>query len=268
MPRGGQNRKLTDAQEQEVVSLYTTPAPDGTWIGAVTIAEMFGVTDTTVQNVLRRRSIPMRNSREAYTNGKRTKPIKNLPQGDPPMCKCGCGQLVGWNQRKNRWNVFVDGHYRKDAPYKSPDWLRQQYVDAKRAMQEIANEFGVNKGIVHKFMRKFGIPSRNRSTAKIGRQAGSSNPAWKGGTTPERQRVYKSQNWKAVLRAVYKRDNYTCQRCGSPKLRRKGLHAHHIQSWSEHPDLRTDLTNLVTLCDDCHRWVHSAENINRDFIKD
>jgi hypothetical protein len=32
------------------------------------------------------------------------------------------------------------------------------------------------------------------------------------------------------------------------------------------PDLRFDLTNLVLLCLDCHRFVHSRENTSSEFV--
>ena len=40
------------------------------------------------------------------------------------------------------------------------------------------------------------------------------NPNWKGGITPERQEFYRSDEWKAVSKFIWQRDNATCQRCG------------------------------------------------------
>lgn len=58
------------------------------------------------------------------------------------------------------------------------------------------------------------------------------------------------QNWR---KAVYKRDNYTCQSCG-----KKGttLNAHHIKAWKLFPKLRYDISNGVTLCEKCHKDYH------------
>ena len=64
--------------------------------------------------------------------------------------------------------------------------------------------------------------------------------------------VQEQQKWSAAIR---ERDNYTCQNCG----RRGGdLQAHHVLSWSKHPELRFELFNGVTLCIPCHRAVHSG----------
>lgn len=53
---------------------------------------------------------------------------------------------------------------------------------------------------------------------------------------------------------IKKRDNYTCQDCGSKN--KKYLQAHHIKSWSEFPHLRYELSNGITLCTKCHAKHH------------
>lgn len=53
-------------------------------------------------------------------------------------------------------------------------------------------------------------------------------------------------------KAVFERDSYTCQECGA-----KGrLNAHHVKQWSYHPDLRFDVSNGITLCEECHSKKH------------
>jgi hypothetical protein len=97
---------------------------------------------------------------------------------------------------------------------------------------------------------------------------GPDHPNWKGGTTPERQLFYSSPEWKAAIRAVWIRDR-TCRHCGTrpprhgPKHNRG--HVHHIVSFAVEA-LRTDLSNLVLLCADCHRWIHSRANTGRKFL--
>ena len=56
--------------------------------------------------------------------------------------------------------------------------------------------------------------------------------------------------WRA---AVYERDDFTCQECGR---RGVSLNAHHIKHWQHHPELRFDLSNGITLCEDCHAKKH------------
>lgn len=55
-----------------------------------------------------------------------------------------------------------------------------------------------------------------------------------------------------IALAVFERDDYTCQMC----LVRGGiLHADHIKSWKDYPDLRFELSNCRTLCRPCHYFV-------------
>lgn len=82
---------------------------------------------------------------------------------------------------------------------------------------------------------------------------GSSNPSWKGGTTPEIKKIRNSEVYTQWRKSVFKRDNYTCQKC----LQRGGkLQAHHIRSFASNPKLRTDLDNGICLCEHCHLSFH------------
>lgn len=93
--------------------------------------------------------------------------------------------------------------------------------------------------------------------------------SWKGGISPERQAVYSSREWIDAVKAVWKRDNATCQRCGkhhNTAETRGTFHIHHIVSFAV-KELRTDVSNLVLLCRDCHFFVHSAANTGGEFIK-
>lgn len=56
-----------------------------------------------------------------------------------------------------------------------------------------------------------------------------------------------------VKAAVLSRDNYTCQICGKKNSK---LEVHHIQFRSKGGSNRMD--NLVTLCRDCHKQIHSG----------
>lgn len=195
------------------------------------------------------------------------KPIKNLPTGIAPFCKCGCGNVTAWNQRKNHWNLFVVGHYRKELPYKDKSWLEKEYQSG-RTFREIGKQFGVYGTTVKKFANKFGILTRpHGETLKMrGSVKGDKNPSWKGGVTPERQRIYRTSEWVELVKFIYKRDNYKCQRCGTEHNRQNKLHAHHLRSWADNPHLRLEPSNIITLCDSCHLWVHSRKNTAKDFI--
>jgi len=60
---------------------------------------------------------------------------------------------------------------------------------------------------------------------------------------------------------VFQRDSFTCQKC---KGKAGGnLAAHHIEGYANNPELRTELSNGVTLCEDCHKDYHHIHGYNK-----
>lgn len=126
-------------------------------------------------------------------------------------------------------------------------------------------------------IRKFGNPKlRGRVGSTKGRKMpqlakfGEKNPMWgkfgkahhnyKTGASTGRKLAWGRwiyQNWR---KAVFAKDDYTCQMCGDNKG--GNLHAHHIRPWANCMEGRYDITNGITLCESCHQNLHSKdENI-------
>lgn len=82
---------------------------------------------------------------------------------------------------------------------------------------------------------------------------GEKSPMWKGGLTPELKKIRKSIEFASWREAVFIRDNWTCQKY---KVRGGKLHPHHIQNFSQHPNLRFEVSNGITLSDKAHREFH------------
>lgn len=98
---------------------------------------------------------------------------------------------------------------------------------------------------------------------------GRHTAAWKGGISPERQAFYSGQEWISAAKAVWKRDDAICQRCGldhrTIDRTTQRFHIHHIDSFMIR-ERRAVVENLVLVCDKCHRWIHSPRNAGRRFL--
>lgn len=95
------------------------------------------------------------------------------------------------------------------------------------------------------------------------------HPNYKGGLTPERQSFYSSQIWSDIVKQVWKRDKAICQMCGknhNEENNRGNFHIHHIISF-QITEFRSNLSNLILLCKECHLFIHSKKNINKKYIK-
>ena len=63
-----------------------------------------------------------------------------------------------------------------------------------------------------------------------------------------------SDRYKQWRKAVFVRDKFSCQHCGT----KKRLQAHHIKSWMRCEELRYDISNGITLCRSCHLKAHGG----------
>lgn len=63
-----------------------------------------------------------------------------------------------------------------------------------------------------------------------------------------------SDRYRQWRKAVFVRDKFQCQHCGTTK----NLQAHHIKSWMRSEELRYDVTNGITLCRKCHLNAHGG----------
>lgn len=63
----------------------------------------------------------------------------------------------------------------------------------------------------------------------------------------------KDKRWKKLANKIRKRDNYTCQLCGS----HEHLQVHHKKYIKDRLAWEYDESNLITLCSECHKKVHN-----------
>lgn len=80
----------------------------------------------------------------------------------------------------------------------------------------------------------------------------------------QKEKREKEKLWKAISSEVKKRDRYKCTNCGATKSEALQLHAHHIKPRGAGGD--DSLTNLTTLCIDCHAEEHKGTR-RGEFLK-
>jgi hypothetical protein len=85
------------------------------------------------------------------------------------------------------------------------------------------------------------------------RTRGKDHWNWKGGATPKNIMIRMSTANKNWRKAVFSRDNYTCQECGKRGVK---INAHHIKPFAVYPELRFLVENGITLCKKCHIELH------------
>lgn len=66
----------------------------------------------------------------------------------------------------------------------------------------------------------------------------------------------RNNQFKRFRDSVLQRDGYKCVLCGN----NKNLTIHHLKEVSKFPELQLDINNAVTLCEKCHKKIHSYEN--------
>ena len=159
------------------------------------------------------------------------------------------------------------------AEFDSYEVMYDLYITQSLSKQDLAIKFNCDPCVIDRVLKSYNISIRNNSESKIGILVGEKHPNWKGGITPLGRRLREFFGVNQTLK-VLKRDNYTCQCCGS----KKDLHVHHKIPFhnilnrilKEHPDLDPiininelyniavndkefkNLDNLITYCHDCH----------------
>lgn len=85
--------------------------------------------------------------------------------------------------------------------------------------------------------------------------SGKNNVNYNHNLTEEERRIKrKYPEYKAWVKKVFMKNNYTCQKCD--KRGSTTLNAHHIENYAENIELRLKEKNGVTFCECCHKKFH------------
>ncbi len=201
-----------------------------------------------------------------------------------PLCGCGCGKPVRL-ARNGKPNRFQQGHFHRGRPKSAEHktklsrakmgtpgpWLGKKMPASARAKMSAA-KIGVKLTKEHRAKIAASLqgkpcPSRGRPGHKQSlstkrkrslAQKGHKGSNWKGGITKANRVARASAAFRDWRKAVFERDNYTCQHCESHTGggHRVTLHPHHIKPFATHYDVRFKASNGITLCKPCHDLVH------------
>ena len=96
---------------------------------------------------------------------------------------------------------------------------------------------------------------------QCGFQKGKKHWNCQGGIALKDNGLRHSAKMKYLIKECFKRDSYTCQKCGKMGVQ---FQAHHIKSWAHYPELRFVLENLITLCISCHQETETYKGKNNN----
>lgn len=99
-------------------------------------------------------------------------------------------------------------------------------------------------------MKHWGVLNYQKSKDYKENHTGENHWNWQGGLKSEDDRIRNTVKYEQWRKQVFQRDNFTCQCCGDNKGH--NLEAHHIKNFKDNKELRFDINNGITLCNDCH----------------
>ena len=153
---------------------------------------------------------------------------------------------MGFKRSKRRNRVYGTGK-------NHPGWLRGDRGPKNCRLCGVIFTQGPTQSIRSFWKQKF----CSKACADKGgvRHRGAENSLYR----PEARRRNRGGPHKKWVNAVLARDHSKCRNCGAEGVE---LHAHHIKSFRDFPELRFDLENGITLCFKCHWNLHAAQNEN------
>lgn len=143
--------------------------------------------------------------------------------------------------------------------WRSKNWLGANHPNYKpegrepKTCKHCGVEFSMRDGEIITNYRRRMFCSKACADKGGFRLSGESHPNY----NPTARRKNRGGSHKKWVNAVIGRDNAKCQDCGATGIE---LHAHHIKSYRDFPELRFDVDNGKTLCHKCHWQLHAALN--------
>lgn len=131
--------------------------------------------------------------------------------------------------------------------YPTKFWLGKKHPmseETKKKISDARKKEWQNGKRNPEFLRKLGLSLKGKPNLKNRKEFYK---------TDESKIWRKRIEYRLWREAVFARDNWICQKC---KQRGGKLHPHHIRSFSLFSELRFAIDNGITLCVNCHRFLH------------
>lgn len=175
-------------------------------------------------------------------------------------CKCDyCGQDISIKQSKYD---YLEHHFCN----------RNCYSKWKSTSMKGENNPFYGKHLSKEARNKISLSMKGRFAGENNyfygkRYIGKDNPNYNPNLTDEEREMGRIiEGYYEFRNNTYKRDNYTCQCCGDKKG--GNLNAHHIYGYAEYKDLRINVNNSITLCEECHKEYHKQYGYKNNNWKD
>lgn len=158
-------------------------------------------------------------------------------------------------------NRFKKGNSEWQNPKVKKHWFKKGQPKSENWKNKVLGRVPWNKGLKGFGVEwNTGVAKSNETKEKIRRaklgkpgMKKEKNPNWKGGITRQNNQERTTSEYRLWVRAIFERDHFTCQKYGT-----KGgeLVAHHINNFSQFPELRVAIDNGITLSKKAHTEFH------------
>ena len=177
---------------------------------------------------------------------------------------------------RSRIHYIINKHKYTEIEKAAAEYKNYNYKLTVDESPKLAKD-GVSLEVKCKYCGKYFIPTnkevRNRINSLNGSHSGVSYlycsssckkacPVYRQVKYPKRYKKESSREVDPLVRQLtFERDNWECQICGNTQ-KTISLHCHHIEGYTQNPILGNDIENCVTLCKECHKYVHKLPGCN------
>lgn len=178
---------------------------------------------------------------------------KFQPQQKVQRCKICNKVLSGRNKsfcntscRNKRivWNKGVTGYSTSRKGFKMPEETKEKLRIA---------HLGKIPSIEQRKKQSDALKGKIPKNLHLLDNSGAKSHWWKGGITTKNELDRKQKEYRLWRKFCFERDIFTCQK---HKTRGGKLNAHHINNFSDYPELRFSVDNGITLSEKAHKEFH------------